>query len=157
MKKLQLYFDTSVFNFVFADDVPEERTATLTLMGQVRQDRHDVFISDIVTREILNAPVRKSKQLISLIEELNPKVLDITDECVALAKKYIQEGIIPAKHDYDALHIAIASVHGLDAIISWNFKHMVKLKTRREVKAVNLLLGYKDMEIISPQEVIYND
>jgi len=55
------------------------------------------------------------------------------------------------------MHIAIASVYGLDAIISWNFKHMVKLRTRREVKAVNLLLGYKEVEIISPQEVIYND
>ncbi|MBI5789162.1 MAG: type II toxin-antitoxin system VapC family toxin [Candidatus Schekmanbacteria bacterium] len=157
MKKLQLYFETSVFNFAFADDVIEEREITLTLFEQVKQNRYDVFISDIVTREILNAPKEKADQLLELISQLNQVKLKVTGDCVDLAQRYIKEGIIPVKHEYDALHIAIASVNNLDAIVSWNFKHMVKMKTKREVKAINLLSGYKEIEIISPQEVIYND
>ncbi len=92
-----------------------------------------------------------------MVNELNPILLDNTYDSVELASKYIKEGIIPKKYIDDAFHIAIASVNNLDAIVSWNFKHIVKLKTRREVKAVNLLLGYKEIEIVSPQEVIYND
>jgi predicted nucleic acid-binding protein len=157
MKILQLYFDTSVFNFAFANDVLEEKEITLTLIEQVRQGRYDVFVSDVVNREVLDASKEKAKQLSDLINGLNPATLDVTDECIELAQRYIRERIIPAKHKDDALHIAIASVHNLDAIVSWNFKHIVKLKTRREVKAVNLLFGYKEIEIISPQEVIYSD
>ncbi|MBI5787998.1 MAG: type II toxin-antitoxin system VapC family toxin [Candidatus Schekmanbacteria bacterium] len=157
MKKLQLYFDTSVFNFAFADDAPDEKGITLILLEQLRQDRYSIFISDVVIREVSNAPKQKAYQLTELINELSPAILDITDDCIELAQRYIQEGIIPVKHKDDALHIAIASVHNMDGIISWNFKHIVKLKTRREVKAINLLLGYKEVDIISPQEVIYND
>jgi len=97
MKKLRLYFDTSVFNFVFADDVPKERSATLTIIEQVRQDRYEVFISDLVTTEILDAPIEKSKQLIGLIEELNPKTIDTTDECLVLA--HISPKVYPGR-DY---------------------------------------------------------
>lgn len=57
----------------------------------------------------------------------------------------------------DALHIACASVNDLDAIISWNFEHIVKLKTKREVVGINVLLGYKEIGIYSPWEVVKND
>ena len=56
----------------------------------------------------------------------------------------------------DALHIAVASVNNLDVIVNWNFTHIVKLKTRREVAVINTLMGYKPIEICSPQEVIDN-
>ena len=56
----------------------------------------------------------------------------------------------------DALHIAVASVNNLDVIVNWNFTHIVKLKTRREVAVINTLMGYKPIEICSPQEVVEN-
>jgi len=59
-----------------------------------------------------------------------------------------------SKYEDDALHIAIASVNNLDVIVSWNYKHIVKLKTKREVTGINALLGYKEIEIYSPLEVI---
>lgn len=61
------------------------------------------------------------------------------------------------KYRGDAIHIAIASVHDMDVVISWNMEHMVKLKIRREVRAVNILEGYKEIEICTPLEVIEND
>ena len=80
--------------------------------------------------------------------------LEITEEIKMLANKYIEQGIIPLKYEDDALHIAIASVNGLDIIVSWNFKHIVKAKTKREVAGINLLLGYKEIDIYSPWEVV---
>jgi hypothetical protein len=72
-------------------------------------------------------------------------------------EKYLERGIFPIKYRDDALHIAIASVHDMDIVISWNMEHMVKLKTRREVRAVNILEGHNEIEICTPLEVIEND
>ena len=71
-----------------------------------------------------------------------------------LAEKYIDEGVIPVRHRDDALHIAIATVNNFDVIVSWNFEHMVKTKTRREVQGVNTLMGYRFIDIATPTEVI---
>ena len=54
------------------------------------------------------------------------------------------------KHIEDAVHIAVATINSLDILVSWNFEHIVKLKTKREVNAVNVLLGYDPIEIIEP-------
>jgi len=48
----------------------------------------------------------------------------------------------------------VTSVNDLDVIISWNFKHIVKLKTKIEANGVNKLLGYKEIEICTPEEVV---
>ena len=73
-----------------------------------------------------------------------------------LAKEYIAQGIIPKRYENDALHIAVAAVHDLDVIISWNFEHIVKMKTKRQVNAINTLLGYKGIDIYTPREVVEN-
>ena len=71
-----------------------------------------------------------------------------------MTEKYMSRKIFPAKYRDDALHIAIATVHDMDVVISWNLRHMVKLRTRREVKAINIMEGYREIEICTPMEVI---
>ena len=77
----------------------------------------------------------------------------MTAEVEALAERYITEQLIPAKHRDDALHLAVAAVYDLDVVISWNFEHMVKLTTRLGVNGINRLLGYRELEIVSPEEM----
>lgn len=156
MKILKLYFDTSIFNFAFAEDVPKEKEITLKLFDEVRAYRFEVYISEVVLKEVNEAPESKSKQLISLINEFEFLVLKINEEVKALADNYIQQKVIPAAYLDDALHIAIASVNNLDALISWNFTHIVKLKTKRAVTGINAVMGYKEIEIYSPWEVVEN-
>ena len=81
-------------------------------------------------------------------------VLSVDEEIDTLADKYIEEGVIPVVYRDDALHIALASVKGLDILISWNFRHLVKHKTRIQVAGVNTMLGYKAIDICTPWEVI---
>lgn len=71
-----------------------------------------------------------------------------------MAKKYLERKIIPERYGKDAYHISAAVVNNLEVIVSWNFKHIVNLRTHREVNAVNLLEGYREVEIRSPLEVI---
>lgn len=156
-KKLKLYFDTSVFNFAFANDTLDKKVITLKLFEEVKTNKYDVYISTVVLREIHEAQRGKAEKLINLIKDVQPFDLEFDTECYELAYEYIKRGIIPGKYEDDAFHIAVASVNNLDAVISWNFKHIVKLKTKKEVSGTNLLMGYKEIEIYSPMEVIEND
>jgi hypothetical protein len=66
----------------------------------------------------------------------------------------IANNIIPKMKRLDALHLAIASVNELDMIMSFNFKHINKLKTKTLIPAVNRMAGYRDIIIAQPEEVI---
>ena len=154
MKKLKYYIETSVFNFVFADDEPSRRDLTKYLFQKVQRDNVEIYISEVVITEINDAPEDIKNKLLSLIKKYKPYVIPIDEETKLLANKYISEGIIPEKFIADALHIAVTSVNDLDVIISWNFKHIVKLKTKIEANGVNKLLGYKEIEICTPEEVV---
>ena len=62
-KKLKLYFDTSVFNFAFADDTPDKKTITLKLIDDVKTNKYNVYISAVVLREIREAQREKGKEV----------------------------------------------------------------------------------------------
>jgi hypothetical protein len=79
--------------------------------------------------------------------------MNIDVEAEALADQYIKKEIFPLKYRDDALHLAIASVNNIDIIISWNFEHLVKRKTRLEANLANSLNGYKSIDIIVPPEL----
>ncbi len=113
-----------------------------------------VYISDEVIREIRASSEPRRSQLEKLIEKIDPILLEINTEAIELANRYIAEGIIPERFGSDAIHIAIATINEIDVVISWNFRHVVKLKTRIMVNAVNKLMGYREIEICSPEEVI---
>ncbi len=153
MRKLNYYFDTSVFNFIFAEDEPIRKNRTQKLFKNL-SELGESFISEVVLREVNNAPEPKRTQLTELIDRYNPKVLDVDEEVENLARRYVEEDIIPVRYHDDARHIAVAVVNDLDVIVSWNFEHIVKLKTRLEINGINKLLGYREIEICSPEEVI---
>lgn len=154
MKKIKYYLDTTIFNFVFAESDTEKKDITIKLLKDLFLISEGVYISDEVIREVNRSPEPRRSQLEGLLREVNPFLLEINIEAAELAERYIKEGIIPEKYRGDALHIAVAVINGIEAIVSWNFEHIVKLKTRVMVNGVNRLLGYREIEICSPEEVI---
>lgn len=80
--------------------------------------------------------------------------LEITDEVLKVANQIIDMGILSPKSFDDCQHIATAVVHGCDCIISWNFKHIVNIKTIRGVRSITNLQGYKPIEIWSPSVLL---
>lgn len=157
MSKLKLYLETSVFNFVFADDSPERRDETLALFDEIKQGKFDVFTSEYTLEELNAAPEEKRVKLLALVDEFAVTLIYKSDEAMQLAQEYVAQGAIPATYETDALHIATASVAGLDIIASLNFKHIVKHKTKTVTEAVNMLHGYKKVAIRAPVEVIDNE
>ncbi len=157
MKKIKYYLETSVFNFVFADDEPKRRDLTKKYFNALQREGTAIYSSTILIDELNAAPEPIKGKLLSLLEKYQPVILLLDEEVKELAAKYVEEKIIPQKYIEDAYHLAVASVNDIDVIVSWNFQHIVKLKTKIEVNGVNKLLGYHEIEIVSPEEVIDYD
>jgi predicted nucleic acid-binding protein len=157
LKKTKLYLDTSVPSFLFADDSPEKREATIQFWDILKMGLYDIVISDILLTEISRSEVPSSQQLEDRLAEIILKIVSVNEDIYSLAQKYIDEGIIPQKYQDDALHVALATYNEVDALISWNFKHMVNLKTIRGVNGINRMLGFKELEILTPQSWIQED
>lgn len=158
MKKLKLYVETSVWNFFFADDAPEKRETTEIFFASLEQAHYEIFISEVVTREVNDALEAKKKLLFDLINIHSPIELAITEEAGELTEEYLRHHIVPQNKRDDALHIAIATAYEMDAVISWNYKHLVNLRKTELFNAVNLERGYtKRLAIVTPMEVIKDE
>ena len=153
----RVYVETSVWNFAFADDSPKERDFTRQFFEKVRHGDFEVYASNVVLAEVQNAPEPRRSDLLRLLDEIAPTILPTSEEASTLAAELVNSGAVPARYDNDAMHIAIAVVANIDTLLSWNFKHIVRSKTRTLVTAASLVAGYKDIEIACPQEVIYDD
>jgi len=158
MKKLKIYLDTSVLNFLFADDVPELSRITKEFFEEyVKKERYSVYISDVVVREIEETNDEKKRmKLLVVIEKYSLKILRLDKESESLAAIYIKERVIPAKKLEDAQHIAISTCNQMDVLLSWNFKHLANIQKQLSVKIVNEKEGYfYPLVLTNPMEVMY--
>lgn len=81
-------------------------------------------------------------------------MLRISENTIELAEKFIDFGILKRKSFDDCRHIASAILAGCDVIVSWNFKHIVNVKTMRGIKVITTLEGYKDLLIYPPSALL---
>jgi len=163
MKEIRIYLDTSLINFVYAEDAPEKKAITIEFFEDyLKKGIYEVFISPVVIDEINKTKDEaKRDKLLRTIKNYNLKVLDITEvreEIERLAKLYIETKIIPERKVEDALHVAIATVSEVDILLSWNHRHLANVNKERKIMALNMLEGYtKPFKIITPMEVIYEE
>ncbi len=91
------------------------------------------------------------------MNEIRFTILDITEDITAVANKMIEMGILTQKSFDDCQHIGAAVINECDCIISWNFKHIVNVKTIRGVRAITNLEGYKMIEIWNPSVLLESE
>jgi hypothetical protein len=151
IRKLEVYVETSVWNFLRAKDVPRRREITERFFANA--EMYDLFISPFTIAEIEDAPADIRDELLGFIQRYQPNLIDEEEEINDLADEYVDRGIFPVKYAGDALHVAYASFYANDILLSWNFRHIVKYKVRIEVRAANIILGYRTPEILSPEEI----
>ena len=155
MRVPTIYLETTIFNFPFTDDAPHYKADTLQLFSEIRAGKFQPYTSEYVTRELdITKNTGKLAKMEALIKNHEITIIPANSEIERLADVYIAAGIIPKKYSTDALHIAAATVAGLDFIISLNFRHIVKHKTIIETESINAREGYKRVFIHSPMEVI---
>jgi hypothetical protein len=122
----------------------------------LRGGKFKPFTSKYVTEELEDATDSLREDRLRLIKEYEVEVIPASAEARQLAELYFKAGVIPEKYRMDALHIAAATVAGLDYIVSLNFRHIVKHKTIIETEIINAREGYKRVFIHTPGEVIDN-
>jgi len=151
MMKQKLYLDTSVPSRYYDDKRPEGKRVT-RLWWKNDMSKYAVVLSAVTVGEIQKTEDLDIRdKLFELITGI--KALPVTPECEKLADLYIENEIVKEKLRNDALHIAVASVNRVDILVSWNFSHIVNLKTRTKVNAINLLNDYREINIVSPYEL----
>lgn len=111
------------------------------------------MLSALTLAELEGAPPRVL-EIVQGVPRGGLEEVEFSSEAADLAKEYISAGVIGAAHLEDAQHIALATVSRVDALVSWNFKHIVNLDRVRGYNAVNFRHGYILLEIRTPQEVL---
>jgi predicted nucleic acid-binding protein len=148
MKRLRIYVDTSVFGGCLDQEFAEWSNA---LMDDFRSDRCVLVVSDVTAGEVAMAPEPVRALFSELLEIAD--ILPVTEEALELLRAYEAHGILGPRFRNDMLHIAIAAVAEVDVMVSWNFRHIVRLDKIRLFNGVNLECGYKPLTIYSPREV----
>ena len=151
----RFYFDTSVFWGVFDSEFEEE---SLILFEKVALGQIRCIYSNLTENEILNAPYKVRDYFHSIIKKGNTEKILITNEALILAKTYVKEKVVGETSLDDCIHIAAATINKVDILVSWNFKHIVNIYRIRGYNSINLKLGYPNLNIHSPKEIVgYED
>jgi hypothetical protein len=119
----KLYIDTSV---VGGYHDPEWMSDTRLLWAQAEAGQWQMVTSIVAEAEIKNAPSNVRQVFANTFNASN--ILDTSIEIEELAQAYLAVAVVPPKFADDALHVAMATVHGIRLIVSWNFKHLVNVR-----------------------------
>ena len=122
-----------------------------------KKGRFELYLSNVTLSEIDDCPEPKRTQLFRCLEEIQYTVINVSNYALDIAEQLIAMKILPAKSYDDCQHIAAAVESGCDCIVSWNFKHIVNIKTIRGVRAITNLEGYKPIEILNPSVLLESE
>jgi predicted nucleic acid-binding protein len=155
-----VYIETSIFGYLTA-----RPTNNLILAANIKvtQDWWNnssssfiLYASEVVLDEAARGDEEIASQRLSLLEPL--MLLDLTEEAMELAQEFLQQSNLPPKAANDALHIALATVYGLDYLLTWNCKHIANAQIQRKLSQISSALGYDLPAICTPYELMgYED
>ena len=157
MRKIKLCLDTSVISHLQADDTPDKMRDTLLLWEDIKIGKYDVYLSDVTMGEILDCGQPKQSVMLEFLSQISYTLVSLSDEIDRIGAKIIELGILKKKNIDDCSHIGAAIVSGCDYIVSWNFKHMVNIKTVGGVRAITNLFRYPPIDIIQPTMLVQGD
>ncbi|MCL2495039.1 MAG: hypothetical protein FWE98_05220 [Oscillospiraceae bacterium] len=157
MRKMKIYLETTLFNRYFEPE-RDNYGDVRKLFAEIATGAFQSYSSAYVLEELSNTPDDvKRENMLELFAHSDINILDKSSEIEVLAEAYVAHGVITRPHYLDRLHLACASVNELDAIISLNFTHINRPKTKELTEPVNKLFGYRKIYIGSPMEVITNE
>lgn len=158
MRKPKIYIDTSVISHLKHEDTPEKMADTLKFWEELKQGHYNVFLSNVTLEELQRCNEPKRTILFDYLAEIQFTLIkEINPEADSIANEIINQGILTKKSLDDCTHIALAVVSDCDIIVSWNFKHIVNVKTINGVRAINVKNGYKTIDIYPPNTLIQGD
>ncbi|MGH7631698.1 MAG: hypothetical protein ACREOF_20380 [Gemmatimonadales bacterium] len=145
--------DTSLLGAVTDPGGGRSTVVTHRLIDELRRGTREAVLSNVVQEELERAPAEIQRAILDEVSEIEFELVTEDAESIRFFAEYEAARIVPRRYRNDLRHVAVATIGRVDAPVSWNFRHLVNLRTRREVQAVNLRRGYPLIEIVSPEEV----
>lgn len=155
MKK-KVYIETSIVSYLTGKSsrnlVVAAWQSLTTEWWEKRRKEFELCTSELVIEEASRGDREAAQKRLKALEEI--PLLKLTDSVIELAQKLIAEEALPSKATDDAVHIALATIHGIDYLLTWNCRHIDNAETKPLVRTVIVSEGYKCPEICTPQELL---
>lgn len=157
--RLTLYLETTIPSYLTArpsTDVVILGHQHITREWWKTQALHfDIFVSELVHEEIARGDTDAVDRRLAAIERF--PVLAVTDEATELAAVYLQDMTLPERASADALHLALATLNGMDYLLTWNCRHIARGSVKRALPLINAARGFGSPTICTPEELLYGD
>jgi predicted nucleic acid-binding protein len=127
---------------------------TRELWRQAKEGKWKLVTSIITERELQAAPPAVRELFEDTFRQAD-ELLAVTVEAETLAHEYLKARVVSERYADDALHVAVCTVHRINFLVSWNFRHLVNVQREAGFNAVNLLQGYPMLSIVNPKEIIH--
>jgi len=154
MKKLKIYVETTVISYLDQPERGDKAVDSRRLWEKIKAGEFEAVISNVVEAEIGDCDELKRNTLNDYLDAIDYATVKIDKRTVEIASRFVDLAILKEKSFDDCQHIAAAITSECDVIVSWNFKHIVNLKTMSGVKAITALEGYDDLLICTPSTLI---
>jgi hypothetical protein len=156
---MRIYIESTIPSYVVArparDLLQAARQQLTRDWWDLKREKHDLFASQIVLDEIAGGDAEIARQRLELVSQI--QLLDLTDDANALAKDILRSGVLPPEADRDAAHIALATVHEMDILLSWNCRHIANAANQPRLRKLADAAGFTLPVICTPEELLGND
>jgi hypothetical protein len=150
------YLETTIASYLTARPSRDLITAANQQMTHDWWHDHranfDLYVSQFVIEEASAGDPEAAKRRLAMLADL-PQ-LDVTDAVQHLAQALLTHVPLPPNAQVDALHIAVATVHGMDYLVTWNCTHIANATLRHRIEAICRAEGYEPPIICTPQELL---
>ena len=117
-----------------------------------RRGDYELCVSQLVLQEAGEGAAEAAQERLDVLATMT--VLEINEEAVELAEELVRAGALPAKAGNDALHIAVAAIHRIPYLLTWNCRHMANATMRAQIESVCASQGFKAPIICTPEEMM---
>ena len=151
--KLSLYLETSVIGAYLDNGDPFRRDLTIRWFEHELPE-YQVYTSLLVQRELERVEEPHRTGYLKIIKPLER--LELTDEVAILADGYVSRGIFHRKFMADAIHVAMASFHKVDYLVTWTFGHLANVRKQARVRLFNTAAGFFSPVIVTPEFLVHS-
>jgi len=156
MVERSVYIETSVFSYLAArpsrDLVVAAKQQTTRDWWDMRRHRFGLYVSQTVVDEAADGDADAARERLERLSGI--PLLEASTDTKQLARALVQERILPRKAAADAVHIALAAVHGVDILLTWNCTHLANAEILVDVRRLIASCGYEPPIICTPDELM---
>ncbi len=114
--------------------------------------RFDLYTSDVTMEEAGRGDPEAARRRIDVLWGV--PLLELTEVSVGIAERLLSEGVLPEGATDDALHVGVSSAHGMDYLLTWNFRHLDNAEKKPTMRRVVEASGFTLPEICTPLELM---